>query len=245
MATDTVFGFHAVSAMLRSHPERVVTVYLAAEGRGKRREEILQLARAAAVTVESASREQLDQWVAGSHQGVVARCHAPQQLGEADLLAIIEDRPQPLLLVLDGVTDPHNLGACLRSADAAGVDAVVVPKDKAAGLTATVRKVASGAADHIPFVAVTNLARTLDQLKDRGLWLVGLAGEGPQTLYEVELTGPLVLVLGAEGGGMRRLTRERCDFLVRIPMMGSVSSLNVSVATGICLFEALRQRNAD
>jgi 23S rRNA (guanosine2251-2'-O)-methyltransferase len=150
----------------------------------------------------------------------------------------------PLLLMLDGVTDPHNLGACLRTADAAGVQAVIIPKDKSASLNATVRKVACGAAEVIPLVAVTNLARTLEKLKKRGLWVVGTAGEAEQDVYDVDMTGPTVLVMGAEGKGMRRLTRELCDFLVRLPMSGSVSSLNVSVATGVCLFEAVRQRRS-
>jgi len=150
----------------------------------------------------------------------------------------------PLILVLDGVTDPHNLGACLRTADAAGVTAVVIPKDKSATLTPVVRKVACGAAEVIPLVAVTNLARTLEKLQQRGLWVVGTAGEAEQQIYQQDLTGPLVMIMGAEGKGMRRLTRDHCDFLVKLPMAGSVSSLNVSVATGVCLFEAVRQRQA-
>ena len=239
---DTVFGYHAVSALLRAQPQRVVTVYLLEGGRGARRDELVALANAAGVVLESASKQRLGDWVTGNHQGVVAHCRAAPQLNEADLRDLLDDVAQPLVLVLDGVTDPHNLGACLRTADAAGVAAVIVPKDKAAGLTATVRKVASGAAENVPFITVTNLARTLDQLKEHGLWLVGAAGEAGQALYEVDLTGPVALVLGAEGGGMRRLTKERCDFLVQIPMAGSVSSLNVSVATGVCLFEAVRQR---
>ncbi len=148
----------------------------------------------------------------------------------------------PLLLVLDGVTDPHNLGACLRTADAAGVHAVIIPKDKSATLNSTVRKVACGAAEVVPLVAVTNLARALEKLRQKGLWVVGTAGDAEQTLYQQDMTGPLIVVMGAEGTGMRRLTREHCDFLVNLPMQGSVSSLNVSVATGVCLFEAQRQR---
>jgi len=165
--------------------------------------------------------------------------------GEAMLDELL-DRTEgaPLLLVLDGVTDPHNLGACLRTADAAGALAVLVPKDKSATLTPTVRKVACGAAEVIPLVAVTNLARTLEKLQQRGLWIVGTAGEAEQELYDQDLTGPTIIIMGAEGKGMRRLTREHCDYLVRLPMAGSVSSLNVSVATGVCLFEAMRQRGA-
>jgi 23S rRNA (guanosine2251-2'-O)-methyltransferase len=165
---------------------------------------------------------------------------------EADLWAHLEalDHP-PLVLVLDGVTDPHNLGACLRSADAAGVDAVILPKDKSASVTPVVRKVACGAAETVPLHAATNLARVLKGLKERGIWLYGAAGEARSSLYAQDLTGPAALVLGSEGAGLRRLTREHCDFLVHLPMAGAVSSLNVSVATGVCLFEVVRQRTAD
>jgi 23S rRNA (guanosine2251-2'-O)-methyltransferase len=157
---------------------------------------------------------------------------------------LIERADKPLLLVLDGVTDPHNLGACLRSADAAGVTAVIVPKDNAASITPVVRKVACGAAEVVPFIQVTNLARTLKQLQDARVWIVGTTGEADESLYQQDLKGPIAIVMGAEGAGMRRLTKEHCDFLVKLPMAGSVSSLNVSVATGICLFEAVRQRQA-
>jgi len=164
---------------------------------------------------------------------------------ESDLSEILRSLAEPpFLLLLDNVQDPHNLGACLRSADAAGVHAVIVPKDRSVSLTPVVRTVACGAAEKIPFVQVTNLARTMDQLREAGVWLVGTAGEATQNLYEIDLTGPLGIVMGAEGSGLRRLTRERCDFLARIPMLGSVESLNVSVATGVCLFEAVRQRLA-
>ena len=187
----------------------------------------------------------MDVWVEGVHQGVVADVSPSQVWGEAMLDELL-DRTEgaPLLLVLDGVTDPHNLGACLRSADAAGALAVIVPKDKSATLTPTVRKVACGAAEVIPLVAVTNLARTLEKLQQRGLWVVGTAGEAEVSIYDQDLTGPTILIMGAEGKGMRRLTREHCDYLVKLPMAGSVSSLNVSVATGVCLFEAQRQRGA-
>lgn len=162
---------------------------------------------------------------------------------EDDLFDILDSlKEPPFLLILDGVQDPHNLGACLRSADAAGVHAVIAPKDRAVSLTDTVRKIACGAAEHVPFVTVTNLARTLKELKEAGLWLVGTADGAEQSLYDIDLTGPLALVMGAEGKGLRRLTREHCDFLVHIPMAGSVECLNVSVATGVCLFEAVRQR---
>ena len=236
-------GLHAVEALLRHHPKRVKQVWLA-EGRGDPRVQVLiELAAQARVSVGQCERREMDAWVEGVHQGVVADVSPSQVWGEAMLDELL-DRAEgpPLLLVLDGVTDPHNLGACLRTADAAGALAVIVPKDKSATLNATVRKVACGAAEVIPLVAVTNLARTLEKLQQKGLWVVGTAGEAEQSLYAQDLTGPIVLVMGAEGRGMRRLTREHCDYLVRLPMAGSVSSLNVSVATGVCLFEALRQR---
>ncbi len=167
---------------------------------------------------------------------------APEVRDEEELYQILREQPAPLVLVLDGVTDPHNLGACLRTADAAGVCAVVVPKDRAASITETVRHIACGAAESVPFIQVTNLSRCLEKLKEHGVWIVGTADESPQSLYDVDLKGPIAMVLGAEGPGMRRLTGEKCDFLVRIPMQGRVECLNVSVATGVCLFEAVRQR---
>jgi 23S rRNA (guanosine2251-2'-O)-methyltransferase len=240
---EKIYGLHAVEALLRHHPKRVKQVWLA-EGRGDPRVQVLiELAAQARVSVGQCERREMDAWVEGVHQGVVADVSPSQVWGEAMLEELLDraDGP-PLLLVLDGVTDPHNLGACLRTADAAGALAVIVPKDKSATLNATVRKVACGAAEVIPLVAVTNLARPLEKLQQRGLWVVGTAGEAEQSLYDQDLTGPIVLIMGAEGRGMRRLTREHCDYLVRLPMAGSVSSLNVSVATGVCLFEALRQR---
>ncbi len=240
---EKIYGLHAVEALLRHHPKRVKQVWLA-EGRGDPRVQVLiELAAQARVSVGQCERREMDAWIEGVHQGVVAEVSPSQVWGEAMLDELL-DRAEgpPLLLVLDGVTDPHNLGACLRTADAAGALAVIVPKDKSATLNATVRKVACGAAEVIPLVAVTNLARTLEKLQQKGLWVVGTAGEAEQSLYAQDLTGPIVLVMGAEGRGMRRLTREHCDYLVRLPMAGSVSSLNVSVATGVCLFEALRQR---
>lgn len=245
------YGFHAVSSLLRSNPRAIQRVWVQ-EGRADQRlTSLLELAQNQGVPVAHESRQQLDQLVDGRHQGVVAESmDAPQhaqvgtgsQLKEADLFALVEARENPLLLILDGVTDPHNLGACLRSADAAGVDAVIVPKDKSADINATVRKVACGAADVVPFVRVTNLARTLEGLRQRGVWIYGAAGEAENTLYDTKIDGAAALVMGAEGSGLRRLTREHCDFLVKLPMVGSVGSLNVSVATGVCLFEIVRQR---
>ncbi|WP_263140929.1 23S rRNA (guanosine(2251)-2'-O)-methyltransferase RlmB [Pseudomonas sp. RIT-PI-AD] len=242
---EKIYGVHAVEALLRHHPKRVKQVWLA-EGRDDPRVKVLlELAGQGRVAVGQCERREMDAWVEGVHQGVVAEVSPSQVWGEAMLEELL-DRAEgpPLLLVLDGVTDPHNLGACLRTADAAGALAVIVPKDKSATLNATVRKVACGAAEVIPLVAVTNLARSLEKLRQRGLWVVGTAGEAEQELYRQDMTGPTVLVMGAEGKGMRRLTREHCDYLVKLPMAGSVSSLNVSVATGVCLFEALRQRQA-
>jgi len=243
MSLEKIYGVHAVEALLRHHPKRVKQVWLAESRQDPRIQALLALAAESRVSVGNCERREMDAWVEGVHQGVVAEVSPSQVWGEAMLEELL-DRSEgvPLLLVLDGVTDPHNLGACLRTADAAGALAVIVPKDKSATLNATVRKVACGAAEVIPLVAVTNLARTLEKLQQRGLWLVGTAGEAEQELYQQDMTGPTVLVMGAEGKGMRRLTREHCDYLVRLPMAGSVSSLNVSVAAGVCLFEAVRQR---
>ena len=249
-----IYGIHAVDSLLRQNPGSVRRL-LAQQGReDKRVGALLELARNQGVPVVREPRRALDELVKGRHQGIVAETLAqagpgaagqPNLWQEADLLRLVDEKVEPvLLLVLDGVTDPHNLGACLRSADAAGVDAVVVPRDKAADLTAVSRKVACGAAEVVPFVRVTNLARTLQALKERGVWLFGTAGEAETSLYDSDLCVAMALVMGAEGSGLRRLTREQCDFLVRLPMAGSVSSLNVSVATGICLFEARRQRLA-
>ncbi|ATH83789.1 23S rRNA (guanosine(2251)-2'-O)-methyltransferase RlmB [Ectopseudomonas mendocina] len=242
---EKVYGVHAVEALLRHHPKRVKQLWLAESRQAPRIQPMLELAAQHRVPVGHKERQELDEWAEGVHQGVVAEVSPSQVWGENMLDELLErSEGVPLLLVLDGVTDPHNLGACLRTADAAGAQAVIVPKDKSATLNATVRKVACGAAEVIPLVAVTNLARTLEKLQKKGLWVVGTAGEAEQELYQLDMTGPTVLVMGAEGKGMRRLTREHCDYLVKLPMGGSVSSLNVSVATGVCLFEAVRQRQA-
>lgn len=240
---EKVYGVHAVEALLRHHPKRVKQLWLAESRHDPRVQALVELAGQFRVPVGQKDRRELDEWAEGVHQGVVAEVSPSQVWGENMLDELLEGAEGPsLLLVLDGVTDPHNLGACLRTADAAGALAVIVPKDKSATLNATVRKVACGAAEVIPLVAVTNLARTLEKLQKKGLWTVGTAGEAEQELYQQDLTGPTVLIMGAEGKGMRRLTREHCDYLVKLPMSGSVSSLNVSVATGVCLFEAVRQR---
>lgn len=249
--TQWVFGVHAVSSVLEQHPEEVVSL-LVQEGRHDRRmQELVDLARVLGIRQEALPRRELDKRLtqegAGKavHQGVAALCRMRSPVrDEAHLDRLLDglDHP-PLLLILDGITDPHNLGACLRTADAAGVDAVIMPKDRSAPVNMTVRKVACGAAETMTLIAVTNLARTLAGLRERGIWITGAAGEAAEPLYQLDLGGPVALVMGSEGKGLRRLTREHCDHLAAIPMSGTVSSLNVSVATGICLFEAVRQRN--
>ena len=239
-----VYGLHAVTAVLKRRPQTVFEVYLDA-GRGDpRARRVAELARAAGVRLHQADAQRLDGLAKGArHQGVAA--FVEELALAASLDEVLDELAEPaLLLVLDGVQDPHNLGACLRVADAMGVQAVVAPKDRATGLNATVHKVASGAAQSVPFLAVTNLARTLRELKDKGIWVVGAAGGEATTVSDAKLSGPIALVLGAEGEGMRRLTRETCDELISIPMLGQVESLNVSVAAGICLYEARRQRSA-
>jgi len=242
--TVVVYGVHAVRVLLERHPRRVRQLWLQ-QGRDDARSVTLRsLAQEHRVRVGSRPATELDRMAgAGVHQGVVAEVEPAASRTEGDLedLVTLAGR-DVLLLVLDGVQDPHNLGACLRCADAAGVSAVVAPKDRAAGLTPVVRKVAAGAAETVPFIQVTNLARTLKRLQELGVWIVGTEGGADKDLYEADLKGPLAIVMGAEGTGMRRLTREGCDFTVRLPMRGVVESLNVSVATGIILYEALRQR---
>ena len=244
MNAKTLFGFHAIGVRLKTAPSSVVEVHVDAARRDQRMRQLLERAQAANVRVQDSDDARLTQ-LAGTprHQGVVARVAAlPRTHSLDDLLDAVEG--PPLLLVLDGVTDPHNLGACLRVADGAGVHAVIAPKDHAVGLNATVAKVASGAAEAVPYLMVTNLARTLNELKERDIRIVGTSDDAPHTLYEAPLSGPLALVLGAEGKGLRQLTRKTCDTLLRIPMLGAVESLNVSVAAGVCLYEARRQRAA-
>ena len=239
-----VFGLHAVRTLLQRFPERVLEVLLQKGRDDLRASEVLTLAQQAGARIEWRNPADLDRLTNGErHQGVCARVKTSGPLGEGaldDLLDRLEG--PPLLLVLDGVQDPHNLGACLRTADAAGVTAVIVPRDRAAGLSPTVRKVASGAAETVPLIQVTNLARTLRWLKERSIWLVGTDEEGTQALFAVDLKGPLAIVMGAEGQGMRRLTREACDALVKIPMLGVIERLHVSFATCVMLYEDLLQR---
>ena len=246
MTAPVAYGIHAVRVLLLRHPQRVRRLLLAGGRDAGRLAEVHALAQRAGVQVSAADDALLDKLAEGQrHQGVVAEVVPRTGDPETQLEEALEAAGStPLLLVLDGVQDPHNLGACLRSADAAGVAAVITPRDRAAGLTPVVRKVAAGAADTVPLISVVNLARTLRQLKDRGIWLVGTDDAADKTLYEADLKGPVALVMGSEGEGMRRLTRECCDLLVSIPMAGAVESLNVSVATGVVLFEAVRQRSA-
>ncbi len=237
-----LIGFHAVNARLRQNAQSVSDIYIEANRKDRRMLDFVRLAEGLGVTLHPVDADRL-RGMAGTdrHQGVVARAEdVSLALNLDELLDGIEGTP--LLLVLDGVTDPHNLGACLRVADGAGAHAVIAPKDRSVGLNTTVAKVASGAAETIPYITVTNLARTLRELQERGIWVIGTADGTDKSLYDMDLKGPTAIVMGAEGEGMRRLTRETCDELVAIPMAGGVESLNVSVASGVCLYEAVRQR---
>lgn len=237
-------GWHAVRALLDRRPESVHAVWLSVDRHDRRAAALLRQAQTRSVEVRRVDAQTLERRADGlRHQGVIALCRPAAVLAEPDLWALLERLEHaPLLLVLDQVQDPHNLGACLRSADAAGADAVIAPRDRAAGVSSVVRRTAAGAAESVPFVQVTNLARCLRGLRERGIWLTGLAGEASDSFWKSDLTAPSALVLGAEGRGLRRLTREHCDFLVSLPMRGAVESLNVSAAAAVCLYEARRQR---
>jgi 23S rRNA (guanosine2251-2'-O)-methyltransferase len=237
-----LFGFHAITVRMKTAPKSVIELHVEANRRDARMRSFVDRAREADIKIIETDGERLDKMAGTSrHQGVVARVeHVAMPHSLDEVVEAIEG--PPLLLVLDGVTDPHNLGACLRVADGAGAHAIVAPKDHAVGVNATVAKVASGAAETVPYIMVTNLARTLGELKDFDIRVIGTSDDAEQTLYDLDLTGPVAFVLGSEGDGMRQLTRKTCDQLVRIPMAGAVESLNVSVAAGVCLFEALRQR---
>ena len=247
MATQTLFGFHAVSVRLKTAPRSVLEVHVDPQRRDQRMRQLVARAGDAGVRLVESDDARLRS-LAGNdrHQGVVARVDALQRSHSLDeTLEAVDARGEPaLVLVLDGVTDPHNLGACLRVADGAGAHAVVAPKDHAVGLNATVAKVASGAAETVPYFMVTNLARTIGELKERDIRVIGTAEDAPRSIYELDLTGPVALVFGAEGSGLRQLTAKSCDELVHLPMRGAVESLNVSVASGVCLYEAARQRLA-
>ena len=237
-----LFGFHAITVRLKTAPRSVIELHVEANRRDARMRSFVERAREDGVRIVETDGERLDKLAGTSrHQGVVARVEAVAMPHSLDEVVEAIEGP-PLLLILDGVTDPHNLGACLRVADGAGAHAIVAPKDHAVGINATVAKVASGAAETVPYIMVTNLARTLGELKEYDIRVIGTSDDAERTLYDLDLTGPVAFVLGSEGDGMRQLTRKTCDELVRIPMAGAVESLNVSVAAGVCLFEALRQR---
>lgn len=261
MKHELVYGIHVVRHFLNQKPEEILEVFVSEVRDDQRIQEIFSLAKQFGISSHRVDKKQLDQWFPDSqHQGVAAKVRPKPLLTERDLPEFIQKATEnitypgapliasstsssaPLLLVLDGVQDPHNLGACLRSCDACGVTAVIVPKDRSAALSAVARKVACGAFETVPIIQVTNLVRSLEQLKELGLWIIGASGNASQSLYQVDLKGPVALVLGAEGTGLRRLTEEHCDVLMHIPMKGIVESLNVSVATGVCLYEAIRQR---
>lgn len=239
-----VTGIHAVSEVIRRRSEAIQRLLIKSGRDDQRLNELRELAQSSNMQWEEVDDEALAAVAEDTHQGVAALLNQQKSLfSEKSLLSYLDTLSHPpLLLILDGVTDPHNLGACLRTADAAGVDAVVIPKDKSVGLNATVSRVASGAAETVNLAVVTNLARCLQALKDRNVWIAGTDDQADTSLFEQDLTGPLALVMGSEGAGMRRLTKEKCDFLVSIPMAGELSSLNVSVATGVALFEAVRNR---
>jgi 23S rRNA (guanosine2251-2'-O)-methyltransferase len=242
MKSKMIFGFHAVTARMRHEASSVEEIYIDAGRHDRRMQELLRAAQAANVRIIQADDQRLSNIVGTRrHQGVVAKAGELSLARNLDELLDAIAGP-PLLLILDGITDPHNLGACLRVADGAGAHAVIAPKDRAVGLNATAAKVASGAAETVPYITVTNLARTMRELKERDIWLIGTTEDAEKGLYEADFSGPSALVMGSEGEGMRRLTRETCDVLVSLPMFGSVESLNVSVTSGICLYEARRQR---
>ncbi|PIZ03415.1 MAG: 23S rRNA (guanosine(2251)-2'-O)-methyltransferase RlmB [Gammaproteobacteria bacterium CG_4_10_14_0_8_um_filter_38_16] len=242
---EFIYGMHAVRTVLQTRPQDVLQLYIQGNRIDKKINEIKKLAESFYVPCELLSAQQLQNKVGETarHQGVVAKCRALSGFSEKELMSYIENTEKPIvLLILDGVQDPHNLGACLRSANAFGVHAVIAPKDRAASITEVVRKVASGAAEQTPFIAVTNLHRTIKQLQEKGVWFVGLDSTASKTLSQIDLKGHIGIIMGSEGDGLRRLTKEACDYLAHIPMQGTVESLNVSVATGVALYEIQRQR---
>ncbi|MDT9587279.1 MAG: 23S rRNA (guanosine(2251)-2'-O)-methyltransferase RlmB [Candidatus Arsenophonus melophagi] len=240
---EIIYGIHAVQALLKRDPSRLKNIYILQGHSNERLLLITKQLKKLGIIIQLTSRYWMDRYSKNAvHQGIIAQVKPNRQYQENDLNIIISQTISPFLLILDRITDPHNLGACLRSAEAAGIDAVIIPKKKSAQLNATAKKVACGAAENIPLIRVTNLARTLHQLKRHDIWIIGAAGEAQHTLYDSKLTGAIALVMGAEDKGMRRLTMEHCDELMRIPIAGMVSFLNVSVAAGVCLFEAVRQR---
>lgn len=238
---NLICGLHAVKSVLLSDFENIISIYVDMKRNDHRIQEIIHLAKKNHVQIQHMTRQQLDHIANSKHQGVIAELKVVHH--DYDLATVLDAiTGPPFLLILDGIQDPHNLGACLRTANAVGVHGVIAPKDRAVGITSVVTKVASGAVGHTPFIQVTNLARTLADLKERGVWLFGASEHATESYDDVDYTGSTAIILGAEGTGLRRLTQEACDFLIKIPMYGNVSSLNVSVAAGICLFEAAKQR---
>lgn len=247
MSEQFVYGVHAVSALLANPHRTTKKLFVSQDRADTRMQDLVDKAVQARIVIEKLSTQQMNQRFAEfNHQGIVASASPLPDYNESHLLALLESSKSPaLILILDGITDPHNLGACLRTADATGVDFVLIPKDKSASITPVVSKVACGAAESIPLVRVTNLVRSMDLLKEQGVWIYGAAGEAEHSLYQTDCTGTIAIVMGAEGEGLRRLTREHCDGLFSLPMAGSVDSLNVSVATGVSLYEVLRQRRGN
>ena len=245
MKSSKLFGLHAVQATLDYSPDKIIRVWIDAQRDDKRLSKLVSELSRLGIEPEKTDKKKLDRFAEGhNHQGIAVEVAMPEALGESDLKdAVLKLDNNALFLVLDNVQDPHNLGACLRTADATGVNGVIITKDNAAGITPTVCKVASGAAETMPVYQVTNLARTLRWLKEQGIWIMGAAGDAEKTVYNSDLTLSLAIVVGAEGTGLRRLTKEQCDFLVKLPMLGHVESLNLSVATGVLLYETVRQRS--
>jgi len=245
MKSSKLFGLHSVQAALDYSPDKIIRVWIDEQRIDKRLGKLIDDLALLGIEPEQIDRKKLDRLADGNnHQGIAMEVTMPGELSENDLKTMVENlTANALLLVLDNVQDPHNLGACLRTADATGVHGVIITKDKATGITPTVCKVASGAAETVPVYQVTNLSRTLRWLKEEGVWVLGAAGEAEQTVYQADLTVPIALVIGAEGSGLRRLTKENCDLLIKVPMLGKIESLNLSVATGIFLYEAIRQRS--
>lgn len=247
MKNELIYGFHAVKMLLQTRPRDIIQLFVQSNRQDKRIAELIALAESSHVACNELSKAKMEALLGDAvvvHQGIVARCKSMTPWTEKELLSYVENASERLLLlILDGVQDPHNLGACLRSANAFGVTAVIAPKDRAASITDVVRKVSCGASEQTPFVTVANLNRTLTQLKEMNVWLMGLDSEASVTISDIDLTGHVAIVMGGEGDGLRRLTRETCDYLAKIPMVGNVESLNVSVATGVALYEVLQQRN--
>lgn len=238
-----VYGIHSVRALLENSSDKVKTLFVQKNPSTKISDLLNKFAQNLTAKIDFVAQDYLDDLTGGNHQGLVAVCLPTQVLNEMDLEKIVKQSQNPFLLILDGVTDPHNLGACMRTAYSAGVDAVVIPRNKSASLNSTVRKVASGAAEVLPLVQVTNLVRTMQVLQDLGLWVVGSDADAPEDMYQADMKMPIAIVMGSEGKGMRRLTRETCDFVVRIPMINELDSLNISVAAGVLIYEVLRQRH--